>query len=189
MLLTYCDIGFSYLNCAKYIVIWVELNDDSLNQNFLCFYHLIAQELHYEFCHEHTNHVPIAEPNPAQKIARSQVSTNSLSVTWHAPASGDYTSYIVSLAGSAGSETIIQKGASRSHTFGFLVAGTQYTVEIIVRAGDQQSSKVVEQFYTSKYAYHLNMVFCFHNRKKSFLDQRADAKILWKYPTQHWFSS
>ena len=98
---------------------------------------------------EHANHVPFAEPNPARNIARSQVSSNSLSVTWDAPASGDHTSYIVSLAGSAGSETTIQKGV-RSHTFGSLAAGIQYTVEITVRAGDQHSSKEEEHFYTSK---------------------------------------
>ena len=100
--------------------------------------------------------MPFADPSPARNIARNQVSNNSLSVIWDEPASGDYTSYIVSLA--SGSETTIQKGASQSHTFGSLAAGTQYTVEIIVRAGDQQSSKAEEQFYTSRY-YHLNIFF------------------------------
>ena len=93
---------------------------------------------------------PFAEPLPAINIANTSVTTSSLSISWGAP-SGDYTKYLLSLAEVSGSGMTVIKGSAQNAVYQSLTAGTQYTVEIITQAGDQQSTKASQIFYTSRY--------------------------------------
>ena len=74
----------------------------------------------------------------------------SLTVSWVAPDDGAVTGYRVTLVGGGTSQTQTHVQATTTTTFTGLTAGTEYTVGVVTVSGDQQSSKVEHNYYTSK---------------------------------------
>ena len=79
----------------------------------------------------------------------SDVSTDSLTVSWEAPEER-FTGYTLWLLGVADTEHSTNTG-TRTASFRRLVAGKLYTVVLVTVSGDQKSVALEGIFYTSKY--------------------------------------
>ena len=90
-------------------------------------------------------------PYAVENLVVPTRNTSSLTVEWAAPADGEWEGYTVKLEGEGAPSTQTLDKDVTTATFTGLTAGTEYTVGVITTSGGQQSAKVEDTFYTSKY--------------------------------------
>ena len=90
-------------------------------------------------------------PNAVENLVVPTRNTSSLTVEWAAPADGEWEGYTVKLEGDGAPSPQTPNKDETTVTFTGLTAGTEYTVGVITTSGGQQSAKVEDTFYTSKY--------------------------------------
>ena len=90
-------------------------------------------------------------PNAVENLVVPTRNTSSLTVEWAAPADGEWEGYTVKLEGDDAPSPQTPNKDATTVTFTGLTAGTEYTVGVITTSGGQQSAKVEDTFYTSKY--------------------------------------
>ena len=90
-------------------------------------------------------------PDAVRNLVVSARSNSSLTVGWDVPADGGLSGYSVTIKGDGATQTQNSDKDTTTHEFTSLTAGTEYTVSVFTVSGNQQSAKVEDTFYTSKY--------------------------------------
>ena len=91
-----------------------------------------------------------AAPNIPKHVTLTNVSTESLTVSWEAPEE-QFTGYAIWLRAVADARRSFNAG-TRTASFRDLVAGQEYTVVVVAESGDQESAELTGSFYTSKFS-------------------------------------
>ena len=92
----------------------------------------------------------LSVPNEVENLSLPARTTSSLTIEWAAPADGGWEGYTVKLEGNGAPSSQTPNKNATTATFTGLMAGTEYTVEVVTTSGGQQSTKVEDTFYTCK---------------------------------------
>ena len=93
----------------------------------------------------------LTAPGRANHIAVSARSPSSLSVRWDAPTGGVKGYTIILEDDDYPLPPAERDNSTRTATFNDLIAGTEYTIRVVTRSGDQRSITGKNKFYTSTY--------------------------------------
>ena len=89
-------------------------------------------------------------------------------MTWQGPDTGRYDEFVVELTGVADTQRVVSGNSDPFQaSFSLLLSGTLYTVEVVTVSGDQSSTTVTKDFYTSKILEDFYAVYFFFSSLES----------------------